>query len=84
MYGTFLERFMDRVLVSLEQAEEIELVEGQRDAVISQVATSSQGSQLIATLTAALISHPGVEELYIDDDTLKERIEDLGTDWMRK
>ena len=79
---------MDRVLVSLEQAEEIELVEGQRDAVISQVAgqlgTSSQGSQLIATLTAALISHPGVEELYIDDDTLKERIEDLGTDWMRK
>ncbi len=83
-----MERFVDRVLASLEAADEVELVDGQRDAVVRDVAAllarSGHGSQLIASLTNALIASQGVEELYIDDDALKERIEDLGTDWMRK
>lgn len=87
MSRTFLERFVDRVLAELETKGEIELA-APRELVAVEVADSlasaGEGSQLIATLTRALLDSAHVEELYVDDDELKERIEDLGSDWIRQ
>ena len=87
MSAPFLVRFVERLVGMLEAEGDLVLVEGQRDAVVLEVAgslgTLGEGHQLVSSLTKALLAHPGVEELYADDAQLMERISDMGPAWMR-
>ena len=87
MSTPFLLRFVDQVLKSLEGKDEIELVAGRRSVLVQEVAaalaTAGQGKQLVSSLSRALVTSPHVEELYLDDEELKDRIGDLDNSWMR-
>ena len=52
-----------------------------RDEVVTYLAAHlgglSEGRSLISELVNALLGCPGVEELFADDDALKECLEDL-------
>lgn len=56
--------------LSVPRAEVIEYVAGHLGGL-------SKGRSLISELVQALLSCPGVEELFADDDTLKRCLEDL-------
>ena len=81
MSTPFLTGFVTRVVVALLAGGHLEVVPGSEERVIAFVAgklsSSSQGSQLIDSLSRALIVCPEVEELFIDDDDLKELITEL-------
>lgn len=86
MSAPFLVRFVDQIVTHLEAHDEIELVPGRRADVVREVGgrlgTLGKGAQLITSLSKALIEHDGVEELFIDDEELKERVGELDPSWM--
>ena len=81
MGSPFLLAFSDAVITALLQRKQLELNTDDPRALIREVAEAlsgaKQGSSLISTLSKALISSPDVEELWADDETLKELITDL-------
>jgi hypothetical protein len=76
----FLTNFANKVIHRLDSEELIEL-SAPREEVIAFVASHlgalSKGRSLISELVNALLECPGVDELYADDDALKECLEDL-------
>jgi hypothetical protein len=64
-------------------AEELLLVrEGTTDRVIwrlsEHLAAQKQGASLISSVSAGLLAIPEVEELFADDDELRDLVTDLG------
>ncbi len=82
MSAQFLQAFVNRVLHELLKTEQIEIAPGSESKIVAEVGavlgTARQGSSLISTLVAALIASPHVEELYADNDEIKDMIVDLG------
>lgn len=80
MSSPFLHTFVESVVVALVDREELVLV-GERQVVVAFVAerlgTAGEGRSLISTLGAALVACPEVDELYADDDRLKELVTDM-------
>lgn len=78
----FLYRFSLIVVGRLVERRRLEVVAGHEEHVVRFVADAlteaREGSSLLSTLTRALLSSPDVEELYADEDELKELINDLG------
>lgn len=87
MSSPFLRRFVEQVLNSLEARDGIEIAPGRRVELVVEVSgalgTAGEGKQLVASLSRALLASELVEELYLDDDELKELIGDLDSAWMR-
>ena len=85
--STFLHRFATELVEALVRADQIEIAEGRRDEVVRDLALglgdAREGSSLISSVNRVLLRHPGVDELFADDDDLKQLIEDLGSAWMR-
>lgn len=81
MSTPFLLSFTESVLVTLHQSGDVELEDGQRDRVVefvaARLANANHGESLVSTLAAALLACPWVEEIYVDDDQLKDVITDL-------
>ena len=87
MSSPFLRRFVEQVLNGLEARDGIEVAAGRQHELVVEVsgalANAGEGKQLVASLSRALLSSELVEELYLDDDELKELIGDLDSTWMR-
>jgi hypothetical protein len=81
MATPFLTAFSEAVLASLGRDGLIELAAGTEPAVVGFVAerlsSARSGESLVAMLSLALIEAPGVEELFADDEQLKEIVTDL-------
>jgi hypothetical protein len=75
-----LNNFSQKVITKLEAEGLIELSEP-TPVVIEYVAKYlnelSRGGSLISELVSALLSCPGVDELFADDEALKRCLEDL-------
>lgn len=82
MSTTYLYRFSAVVVHRLIEGDRLEVSSGREEQVARFVADAltdaREGSSLISTLTKALLASPDVEELYADEDELKELINDLG------
>ena len=82
MSAQFLEAFVSRVLHDLVRSDRIEIKPDSHDKIVKEVAAvlgkSGTGSSLISTFVAALIENAHVEELYAENDEIKELIVDLG------
>lgn len=82
MSTTYLYRFSAVVVRRLIDDQRLEVTLGREEEVARFVADAltraREGSSLISTLTRALLASPDVEELYADEDELKELINDLG------
>lgn len=78
----FLYQFSVVVVRRLLEGDRLEVAAGQEDLVARFVADAladaKEGSSLVSTLTRALLASPDVEELYADEDELRELINDLG------
>jgi hypothetical protein len=78
--SSFLLNFSTKLITRLDEQGHIQL-SASRDEVIQHVAGHlgglSQGRSLISELVNALLVCPGIEELFADDDTLKQCLEDL-------
>ena len=87
MASPFLERFVEQVVGTLIQHEQIEIVSGQERRVCRDVGTRlaslGEGFGAISSLSKALLEHPAVVELYANDEELKEIVGGLGSAWMR-
>ena len=87
MASPFLERFAAQVVGQLMKRGQIEIVPGQERVVCRDIGTKlgrlGEGFGAISSLSKALIEHPAVEELYADDEDLKEIVGGLGPAWMR-
>lgn len=83
----FLINFTEAIVRTLLERGELEL-SGDRDAVVAFVsqnlASGGEGRSLISTFTAALLACPDVEELYADDETLKELVTELPRDLLHR
>lgn len=81
MATPFLQAFSEAVLAALSEQDLIEVEPGGQPAVAGfvahRLADAAEGESLISTLAAALIAAPGVGELYVDDEQLKELVTDL-------
>jgi hypothetical protein len=79
----FLYRFSVIVVRRLLQGDRLEVVQGREEQVVRHVADAltqaREGSSLVSTLTRALLASPDVEELFADEDELRELINDLGS-----
>ncbi|MGC6492859.1 MAG: hypothetical protein ACON5B_08455 [Myxococcota bacterium] len=76
----FLLQFSQRLIDRLLHEGELELT-GPPLPVIRRLATSLHGAKnrsLVSLVAESLVNDPDVVELYADNDTLKERIGDLG------
>lgn len=81
MSTPFLLQFSQLLIDRLVADDLIELGPAGKHAVVVHVAAhlaSAQTASLISTVGAALLSSPDVDELYADDDTIKEIVGDLG------
>lgn len=80
MSSPFLLSFTESIVVRLVDDGDL-LLTGPPDDVIRHVASALQAAgenkQLVTTLTRALITSSAVDELYADDDRLKEIITEL-------
>ena len=80
MSTPFLLNFAQRLVNRLSDDGLIEL-SAPREEVVAYLAAHlgglSKGRSLISDLVNALLGCPGVEELFADDDALKECLEDL-------
>ena len=76
----FLVNFANRLVHRLDADGLIEL-SAPREEVVEYLAAHlgglAKGRSLISELVNALLGCPGVEELFADDDALKECLEDL-------
>lgn len=83
MSTPFLVNFASALVARLVETRQLEVVEGSEAAVAEFVAAqlfaARQGSQLIATTSKALVASPHVEELWADDDELKQLVQELKT-----
>ena len=80
MSTPFLNNFCQKLIHRLVQEQLIELsqpTEQVIEFVANYLGTLSKGRSLISELVNALVACPGVEELFADDDTLKQCLEDL-------
>ena len=76
----FLMNFASAVIFHLQQQGLLELCGNETRAVTfvaNYLGTIARGGSLISSLTAALIACPEVEELYADDEQLKQILQDL-------
>ena len=85
MASDFLLGFSVRVVQQLLATGAVELAEQGTEAdvvrfVAEHLAASRQGHSLVSRLAEALLACPQVDELYADDDALKELVQDLGLD----
>ena len=80
MISPFLQNFSAKLITRLDEAGHLQL-SAPREEVIEFVAGHLGGlsgsRSLLSELVNALIVCPGVEELYADDETLKQCLEDL-------
>ena len=80
MTSSFLLNFSSKLITRLDDEGHVQL-SAPREEVIQFVAGHlgglSEGRSLISELVNALLSCPGIEELYADDETLKQCLEDL-------
>ncbi|MBT3219497.1 MAG: hypothetical protein HN348_10430 [Proteobacteria bacterium] len=81
MTTPFLLAFSTAVLLELERQQMVDL-NGATERVAIYVAnylgTEARGGSLISGLSAALISCPEVDELYADNEQIKQIVDDLG------
>ena len=82
MTTPFLYRFSVAVLTRLLEGRRVELQPGGEEQAVlyvsNKLAQAGEGSSLISTLSAALMSCPEVLELFADEEELKELVSDLG------
>ena len=80
MTSPFLQNFSAKLVTRLDEDGHL-LLSVPREEVVEFVANHlgglSEGRSLLSELVSALLDCPGVEELYADDDTLKQCLEDL-------
>jgi hypothetical protein len=76
----FLQKFSAKLVARLDDGGHVQL-SAPREEVVDYLAAHlsglTGGQSLISELVSALLSCPGVEEIFADDDTLKECLEDL-------
>lgn len=81
MSTPFLIRFSEAVVSRLVARGRVEIAAGQEQRVVAFVAAAlaeaREGAQLVSTMSAALLRCPDVEELYADEDELKQTVDDL-------
>lgn len=84
MASPFLVRFTEVVLGRLVTDGQLEIASGRHDAVVVFVAArlgaARQGDSLVSTFVAAVLASPDVDELFADNDTIKQLITDLPLD----
>ncbi|MCB9663177.1 MAG: hypothetical protein H6732_03620 [Alphaproteobacteria bacterium] len=81
MSTPFLQAFTTAVLTRLLEEELVELRPGEEQGVVHHVAAALarvETGSLISSLSAALLSADGVEELWADNDELKRVVDELG------
>lgn len=82
MSTPFLYRFSAALVSRLVVTQRLEVSPGAEDQVARFVAGvlggAGEGASLISTLSGALLGCPQVEELYADEEELKELVSDLG------
>lgn len=82
MSTPFLIGFTSTVVTHLLAAGLVEIAPDREDHVVAFVADHlaglRTGHSLISSLVAGLLACPDVEELYADDESLKELITELG------
>ena len=89
MSSPFLVGFSRAVLDALQREDLVEVREGRRDHAARYVAghlASVERGSLISSLARGLIACPDIDELYADDDRLKQIVTDLEstpTAWVR-
>lgn len=81
MSTPFLTGFASAVVARLVQTEQLEIVAGSEAAVAEFLAArlfaARDGAQLITTTGKALLAAPDVEELWADDDEIKQVVQEL-------
>lgn len=82
MATAFLLGFSGAVVDRLLAQEQLQLAQGATSSEVSAwvaefLGTRDQGASLISSLARAFVACPGVEELYADDDDLRELVNDV-------
>ncbi len=82
MATAFLLQFSGAVVGRLHAEEQLELAHGASEAEVSAWVAEFLGARaahtsLISSLARALVACPGVEELYADDEQLRELVNDV-------
>ena len=81
MATPFLLSFTESVLVTLQATGDVEIHAGERDRVVEfvagRLAGAGQGESLVSAFASALLACPAVEEVYVDNERLKQVITDL-------
>ncbi|MBA2321507.1 MAG: hypothetical protein H0V89_10150 [Deltaproteobacteria bacterium] len=74
--------FSHELVRRLLDTKRLEIRPGTTERVIwllsQHLLTQKRGASLISALSAALLSFPEVEELYADDEELRDLVTDLG------
>lgn len=83
MSTPFLQAFALNLIHRLVEADEIAIREGRAEAVITflaaDLAQPKEGRSLISASAAALIRCPDVDELFADDEALKNHVVAMGS-----
>lgn len=78
-----LNAFAHRLVLELVAAERIAVAPSDVPAVIAQLrerlTVQREGQSLINAVSTALLAIPEVDEVWADDDELRERINEMGT-----
>ena len=81
--SNFLHAFAHRIVIELVAKDRLAIAPGDVESVIEQLrerlTVRRDGQSLINAVSTALLDIPEVDELYADDEELRERINDLGT-----
>ena len=81
--SNFLHAFAHRIVLELVAAGRLAVAPEDVPSVIEQLkerlTVQRDGQSLINAVSTALLDIPEVDELYADDEELRERINDLGT-----
>lgn len=81
--SNFLHAFAHRIVLELVAAGRLAVAPEDVPSVIEQLTerltVQKEGQSLINAVSTALLAIPEVDELYADDEELRERINDLGT-----
>lgn len=80
MSTPFLLGFTESIVTTLVARDELLLAGDPREVVrfvSERLATSGEGTSLISTLAAALVACPAVDELFADDERLKELVTEM-------
>ena len=83
MPSHFLQAFAYGIVTRLVENEELIVQEGRFNTVVSHVAAElaamRAGNSLVSTVSTALIRCDHVEDLFADDQTIKEHVNSMGS-----